>query len=278
MSISPTDERPHPPGLAGGREVWSLAFTDPGGLAARVSTTVDVDAGAAAVSVIILQPDTGPLVVRDRMALRGEGWELRGDGVWVNQCCEVPFEHWTYGLEAFSVALAHPHDAWDGERGDRVPIGWELDWEVDGAPFDLGAGYVQPGVVHGEVLIGDASIAIDGRGLRSHAWGASVGVTSMWWRDDGSDIVVSGPRAIRWSGPDAQVVDVRDYDSTVDTRGFPHRVDLVLGAEEVAFEIAPYAWAAEITSESPFTIVPHTAFTARRDGAVVGYGWQAGTP
>jgi len=268
------DERPH--GAAGAQvERWSLAFVDPGGWAARVATTVA--SGVAAVSVLFLRRDAGPVVVRDEIGVRGEPFELRGDGLWLNQHCETPFEHWTYGLEAFAVALDRPQDAWDGELGIRVPIGWDLDWERSAAPCDLGSGYVQPGIVHGELLFGDETIPCDGFGVRTHHWGEVVPDGGLWWHDAEGDTHVVGDRAVRWSTDDPEVVTVRGYDSMVDTRGFPSRVDLTLGAHDATFDINPYAWAAEIVEERPLRIVPHTAFTVSQAGVVIGAGWETGT-
>jgi len=270
MSIALADERPH----AGALETWSLAFVGEDGFAGRVATTVAGE--TTQVSVMVLHADAGPIIARDALPSRAEPFELRGDGIWVNQWCETPFEHWTYGLEAFGVQLDRPQDAFEGELGTRVAVGWDLEWETGGAPFDLGAGYVQPGIVHGEVLIGSDAITFDGFGVRSHHWGTDAPGPAMWWHDERGDAYVVGERAVRWSVDAPALVDVRGYDSTVDTRGFPARVDLVVGADALSFDINPFAWAAEIVNERPLRIVAHTAFAVSRDGRVIGRGWETG--
>lgn len=272
MPIVPVDERPH---LDGPTERWSLAFVLPDGVAGRVAATRHE--GTVAVSILLLRRDAGPIVVRDVIATRAEPFELRGEGIWMNQHCETPFEHWSYGLEAFGVELDRPQDAWDGELGTRVALGWDLEWERTAAPFDLGSGYVQPGVVHGELLIDDITMPCDGFGVRGHQWGAVTSDAALWWHDNGGDTVVVGERAVRWDSDRPEMVTVRGYDSTVDTRGFPSRVDLTLGATDASFDINPFAWAAEIVEERPLRIVPHTAFTVSRAGVVIGGGWETGT-
>lgn len=276
MTIQPADERPHAHSESGPwAERWSLVFVSSNGLAGRVATTVRD--GEAAVSVLVLRREAGPIVARDLVGTRDEPFELRGDGLWVNQWCETPFEHWTYGLEAFGVELDRPHDAWTGERGTRLAVGWDLDWERTGSPFDLGAGYVQPGRVRGEILLGADTLPYDGVGLRSHLWGEVLPDGTMWWHDDEGDSFVFADRAVRWEMAADDVVSVGGYDSTVDTRGFPTRVDLTLGADDARFDINPDAWAAEIVEEHPLRVVPHTAFTVCRDGAVIGAGWESGS-
>ena len=37
-----------------------------------------------------------------------QGLEVRADGLWGELMCETPLEHWSYGLEAFGVALDDP--------------------------------------------------------------------------------------------------------------------------------------------------------------------------
>ena len=111
-------------------------------------------------------PDAdGVLVVRDHEVLPPRrtdprrGLEIRADGLWAELTCETPREHWTFGLESFGVRLDAAGDALrpGGEVGERVAIGLDLEWEVgDGGP--------PAGIVHGDVLVGRARHAVDGRG------------------------------------------------------------------------------------------------------------------
>ncbi|MDQ1381052.1 MAG: hypothetical protein QOJ71_1771, partial [Actinomycetota bacterium] len=105
----------------------------------------------------------GVLVVRDHeVLLPRRGLEIRADGLWAELTCETPREHWTIGLEAFGIRLAGTEGAdeflrADGEIGERIAVGLDIEWEVDadGPPR---------GIVHGDVLVARASLAIDGVG------------------------------------------------------------------------------------------------------------------
>lgn len=84
------------------------------------------------------------LVVRDDDAPPARDGTIRSHGLWLSLVEEVAGEHWSIGLEAFALAVEDPDD----ERGDLVPLGFDLEWEA-------------PGRVHGEVLVGDAAVEID---------------------------------------------------------------------------------------------------------------------
>lgn len=108
---------------------------------------------------------------------RGSVLELREDGLWAALYCETPHEHWTAGLEAFAVALDDPADAFLGERGERVPLGFDLEWEATAGvvPTD-DVGYGQPCHVSGEILVGPERLDFTGLGYREHRWGVRD-----WW-------------------------------------------------------------------------------------------------
>lgn len=106
--------------------------------------------------------------------------EVRAEGLWADLVCEAPDEHWSMGMEAFGVALDDPDEALRGERGDRVGLGFDLEWEAADVPF----GGAQPGAVHGEVLVGAERLAFDGLGWRGHHAGFAG------WTDDGVPVRV----------------------------------------------------------------------------------------
>ena len=49
----------------------------------------------------------------------GGGMELRAPGLWTEMVVEEPGEYLSVGLEAFSVAVDDPDDAWRGGRTNR---------------------------------------------------------------------------------------------------------------------------------------------------------------
>jgi hypothetical protein len=179
VTFEPHDERRHESGAdAGWSEWWALDYARDDGFGGFVRLAFFPNANVAWYWAYVVEPGApGPLVVRDHeVALpRGDALEVRAEGLWAECTCETPFEHWSYGLEAFAVRLDDPDDAYRGEIGERVPLGLDLEWEEDGAPaVGGGSGYEQRGVVHGEVLIGRGRVEFDGSGVRSHGWGAVV--------------------------------------------------------------------------------------------------------
>ena len=78
------------------------------------------------------------LVVREGDLPAPSGDAIRAPGLWLSLTCETPGEHWTVGMEAFALAVDDPDDV----RGDRVPLGFDIEWGA-------------PGWVFGDVLVGD---------------------------------------------------------------------------------------------------------------------------
>ena len=188
------DERAHEPGPGDGWwETWHLDAATQDGVGLSVRLACAPVLGIAWWWTYLVLPDLpGPVVVRDHeVGLPRQGLEIRADGLWGELTCETPFEHWTYGVEAFGVRLDDPHDALRGEIGERLPVGLDIEWEVEPgevAPHEYAAGwpvtgYEQPGAVRGEVLLGRAHIELDAIGVRSHSWGASPidGIAQTAW-------------------------------------------------------------------------------------------------
>lgn len=143
---------------------WLLDFagTDDGDLAGFVRLELRDDEQIAWYwTYLVGVPEVdGIVVVRDHeVLLPRQGLEIRADSLWAELWCETPREHWTFGLEAFGVRLDTPDESRraGGEIGDRVAVGLDIEWEVgsEGPPT---------GIVHGDVLVGRARIAIDGPG------------------------------------------------------------------------------------------------------------------
>ena len=151
--MRPADEAAHP----GARlEHWELTMG--GAFPGRVRLTLG--AGAAAFLVDVDLGADGRLVVADEdVPPPRAGLDLRADGLWTSVCCETPFEHWTFGLEAFGLRLDDPPPPdvrWSDLVGDRLAVGYDLEWEATGAPTPLpagdGDGYRIAGRVVGELM------------------------------------------------------------------------------------------------------------------------------
>lgn len=103
-------------------------------------------------------------------------WEFRTSGLWADTICETPFEHWSYGLEAFGLEIVDPAELLGRGYGDRVPLGWELEFESETAPESTTvaeAGYDQTGIVHGLLLFAGGESDFGGPAVRQHWWGSS---------------------------------------------------------------------------------------------------------
>ena len=89
--------------------------------------------------------------------------------------------------------LEAPEDALSGEIGERIPIGLDLEWEVDGSIHAHDddwavAGYIEPGIVHGEVLLGRERFELDACGAYHRTWG------DRDWRGTGAwSLACTGP-------------------------------------------------------------------------------------
>lgn len=180
--MAPGDEGRHPPGADPfWEEAWDFDFTSPSGdLGGYLRLALHPRRGVTWFWACLVGRRRPLVTVVDHdVALpRGPGLDVRGEGLWSDPVCETPLEHWTVGLEAFGVALDDPTEAYRSLRGDRTPLGFDLEWEtVAGARLlSRTQGYSLSCAVHGEVLVGAETIAFDGWGQRSHAWGRRD-----WW-------------------------------------------------------------------------------------------------
>jgi hypothetical protein len=127
-----------------------LTFAHPGGVEGAVRAEL-LDDHAAYWMYVDLVADGFVTIRHDEVALpRGRLFELRADGLWAELVCEVTGEHWTFGLEAFGLRHESRDEARTADVGERVPVGFDLEWDE--------------GRVVGEVLVGRRRFAVDGPG------------------------------------------------------------------------------------------------------------------
>lgn len=234
-----------------------------------------------------------PLVaVRDHdVPLPTQGLEVRTEGLWGELVCETPHEHWSIGMEAFGVALDDPTEAYRGERGERVAVGLDLEWEERGPvyPYALTSRYEQACHVTGELLIGDETIDIDAVGERDHSWGVRDWWVLPWtWTagqlDDGTAFHAAGTHldgATVWKAgfvlPGAQPLeDIETFAATTELggAGLPTSARFAIGSIG-EIDVAPVAFApVQLTSDDgrssrfPRALCRFTAADGRR-----GVGW-----
>lgn len=116
------------------------------------------------------------------MPRSGTSLEVRHDGLWADHAIETPNEHMSANLESFGLVIEDPAEMYreGGPRGERVPFGFELDWETDRGGYlwpPVTPRYEIPCRVSGVVMVGDERINVDGWGQRDHSWGAA----RDWW-------------------------------------------------------------------------------------------------
>jgi hypothetical protein len=129
-----------------------LEFSDDHGI--RGSLLLTVDGELASFHAWVVVPEVGVVVVRDDDVLpprRRDVLVVRAEGLWAELVCETPGEHWSFGLEAFGVRFDDEAEAATSDRGERVPVGFDLEWE-------------HPDRVAGEILVSRARFDLDARG------------------------------------------------------------------------------------------------------------------
>lgn len=175
--VDAADEKRHAIGPdAGWNESWCLDFVDPDrGVAGYVRLGLYPRSGRAWYWACLVGPGR-PLVtvIDDDVPLPpGRSLEIRTEGLWADMTVETPLDHVTVGVEAFAVGVDDPAEVYGELRGDRVPLGFDLEWETDGGVYgDTDRGHYEvPCRVHGEALVGPERIELDGSGQRNHRWG-----------------------------------------------------------------------------------------------------------
>ncbi len=191
------DERRHRTGAAEWwGETWGFEVHDEAvGLAAFVQLTVHPRRRSCWFVAAVRRPGEPYVLCRELdLGPPADPLEIRGAALWAHFICESPFDHWTVAMEAYAVALDPPEQAWHGERGTRVGLAFDLEWEstqtpiiddsrgVSGNVSGNVSGYMLDCVVHGDLQVGDDRLNIAGVGTRSHQWGLldPAWLTATW--------------------------------------------------------------------------------------------------
>lgn len=295
-AVSARDERrhEHDPDELLWSESYYLDFVAPDrGIAGYVRIGILPNLGRSWYWACVVGPDRPLVTIIDHdvpLPRTPTGVDIRYDGLWSSYIVETPIEHVSVGLEGFGVALDDPTETYRSLRGDRIPLGFDLEWETDGGT------YVYPGVdryevpsrVIGEVLVGDETFRVDCLGQRDHSWGSRDWWSIAWswtsgWLDDGTRFHatavdldgahVYGTGYVQPPGAPMAGTDVTVHTEETDAEGLPTSgtwriADLDLRVEPVAF--APVLLTAPDGRISRFPRA-WTRFTAA-DGRT-GHGW-----
>jgi hypothetical protein len=221
----------------------------------------------------------------------GGSVELRSEGLWADHIVETPLDHMTVGLEAFGVALDRPEAAYGDLRGERIALGFDLEWESDrqlAFAYPLTTRYEVSCTVHGEVLVGDERLDIDAIGQRDHSWGVRDWWAFGWcwisgWLEDGTRFhaAIQHPEAA-WAigytatpdGPAEPTVVCRVDDAPLGEHGFPTAVTVTIG--DLTLAVTPIGWAPVLlTSEEGQTSrFPRGSIRVRAVDGRQGVGWM----
>ncbi len=210
MDLTPDLEQRRRP-ASGGGERWFEGhrlelFTGSGADRRMIALSVVAEPSVAEVSftAVVLRSGHFPVVVaEDDVPLPERGWELRASGLWADHICETPFDHWSYGLEAFGLALDDPDALLGRAFGERAPLGWELEFEADGEPeWETTEEYRQRGIGHGLLLDASGQVEVEGSAVRTHWWGGTpperllVGEAPVDWPEPVSRVSVPSREAV----------------------------------------------------------------------------------
>lgn len=240
----------------------------------------------------VVGPDRQLVTVIDHdVALPAPGrHEIRAEGLWADYTVETPLDHVSVGLEAFGVGVDDPSEVYGDLRGDRVPLGFDLEWETDGGTYRYPGvdRYEVPSRVHGEVLVGQERIEVDGWGQRDHSWGVRDWWSIGWsWTasrlDDGTRIHGTG---VEFEGahvygtgyeqaPGAPMVgtDVAVHTETLGPAGLPTSGTWQIG--DLATEVTPVAFAPVLLTapDGRVSRFPRAWTTVRTADGRTGHGW-----
>jgi hypothetical protein len=298
--VDPADEGRHEPGpeqLWG--ESWYFDFTTAdGSIGGWVRLGLYPNLGTAWYHAFVCGPGRPTVAVVDcEVPIPASTLEIRTHGLWAEHIGTHPLERWQVANEAFGVAVDDPAELYrpGGARGDQVPMGLDLEWETDGEPYHYAytTRYEVPCFVHGEVLLGDERIQLEGHGQRDHSWGVRD-----WWQfgwvwtagrlDDGtrfhgSDIRVPDQRVgfgylqppgggvVPAAWPDPRDGTVR-AEETLGDEGFPTQASVSIAGLDLAVKPLAMAPALLVGPEGQSSRFPRALcrFTA---GDRVGHGW-----
>ncbi len=158
---------------AGGQETHRLVAS---GLEVALALQFEQRQGRAGFQTVVFglsspaADRTLPVVISAVDVRFGQAWELRTSGLWAEQVRERSFDHWSYGLEAFALAIDRPDELTRQALGHRIPFGWELDFIADEPPVPIegsaAGSFSQSGCIDGLILTGHGDQPMDGAARR----------------------------------------------------------------------------------------------------------------
>ena len=281
-------------------ESWYLDWFDAQGcMGGYVHLSIWPNLGHAWFWCGLVQKEERPVLIVDQEIPipKAPGLEIRSTGLWADLITEVPFEYFSVEVEAFGVALDSPSDSYRGMRGERLPVGLDLGWEIDSPllasettepwvfRYEFINNYEIPCRVAGEIQVGDRRIKVDGWGQRGHSWAERDWWSSAWtWvsgrLEDGERfhlLVTEGSEVgIGYRSTPRGLLEEFEFSSSVEFGDMQIPVGGCITLGSQSFELDPIEWA-------PVVIIdPDTDFVSRLPRGLVavsssdgrcGYAW-----
>jgi hypothetical protein len=262
VPVLASDEGRHEPGPEPfWSESWYFDFFAPdGSVGGWVRLGIYPNLGVSWYHAYLVGPDRQTIAVADlEVAVpKAPSLEIRSSGLWADHICETPLDHWTLGNEAQGLGVDDPATLYErAPRGDLVPIAFDLEWETAGTPYHYvhTTRYEVPCTVHGEILVGDERIELDGHGQRDHSWAVRDWWTIQWvWTagrlDDGvrfhaSDIRIPdldvGFGYVQPGDGSMAVTNAVHAHEQLGPNGFPENGTIDIGGLELAIEPIAFA-------------------------------------
>lgn len=135
--IQPVDEGRHAPDPD--IELWNESyyldwFAADGSIGGYVRIGFAPNLGTVLYWACLVEPG-GPLVtvIENEVPIPASAvsLEVRHDGLWADHVIEEPNQRMVCHLEAFALSLDDPAEVYREGYGDRVPFGFELEWQTD---------------------------------------------------------------------------------------------------------------------------------------------------
>ena len=208
------------------------------------------------------------------------GLEIRTTGLWATHICETPLDHWTIGLEAFGLGVDDPAELYGRQFGDRVPIGFDLEWEAarPADPAGAGSGYRQACTVTGEILVGSEEIDLDAVGWRDHFWGTPPATPTWGVRgrlDDGTWLTVDGSADGVRASIEGEAEPAAAIDAVALLDGLPRAAAVEVGSRRIRLEPVAPTPLAVVGEHVARRLAPRALVRLVTDDSRSSFGWLA---
>ncbi len=152
MSVTPTDEFPHPGATI---DEWLFAAWTPDARIGVVSGHRVLGATAWYWSAVVAEGRPLLHLTEWEVGVRADPFVVKAPEMWAEHHCVAPLRQWSIGNEAHASALDDTEEALGRAYGTPTPMACDLEWYAIGGAMPIDDGYEQVGVVHGLIELLD---------------------------------------------------------------------------------------------------------------------------